>query len=176
MLGHVIEIRRLSPDDWALWRTLRLAALEEAPDAFGSQLADWQGEGDREERWRSRLGIPGSYNIVAMLDDQAVGMASCVPTADDGVVELISMWVSPTARGRGVGDALLCAVERWGQSVGAQALRLDVADGNYAASRLYQRNGFRYTGELGDLMADGIRRERVMAKDLEAQAQRPQQL
>jgi len=167
MLGCVIEICRLSPHDWELWRTLRLAALEEAPHAFGSQLADWRGEGDREERWRSRLGIPGSYNIRAMLDDQAVGMASGVPTADDGVVELISMWVSPTARGRGVGDALLCEVERWGESVGAHALRLDIADGNGAAALLYRRNGFSFTGELGDLMADGVRRERVMAKDLQ---------
>lgn len=167
MLGYVIEICRLSPDDWELWRTLRLAALEEAPHAFGSQLADWRGEGDREERWRSRLGIPGSYNIRAMLDDQAVGMASGVPTADDGVVELISMWVSPTARGSGVGDALLCEVERWGESVGAHTLRLDIADGNGAAAVLYRRNGFSFTGELGDLMADGVRRERVMAKDLQ---------
>jgi len=166
MLAGVIEVRGLSPDDWAVWRVLRLAALAEAPDAFGSQLADWQGEGDREDRWRSRLSIPGSYNIVALLDDQPVGMASGVPTTDDGVVELISMWVAPTARGRGVGDALVREVERWGRDVGARVLRLDVAEGNRAASGLYQRNGFGYTGEQGELMADGIRRERVMAKQL----------
>jgi ribosomal protein S18 acetylase RimI-like enzyme len=167
MLADVIEVRGLSPDEWAIWRILRLAALAEAPYAFGSQLADWQGEGDREDRWRGRLSIPGSYNVVATLDDEPVGMASGVPTADDGVVELISMWVAPTARGRGVGDALVREVERWGRCVGARVLRLDVADGNRAASGLYQRNGFGYTGEQGELMADGIRRERVMAKKLQ---------
>lgn len=52
----------LTPDDWPIWRELRLAALAEAPQAFGSRLADWQGEGDREERWRDRLSIPGSCN------------------------------------------------------------------------------------------------------------------
>jgi len=165
-----VEVRRLSPDDWAIWRILRLAALAEAPYAFGSQLADWQGEGDRQDRWRSRLSIPGSYNVVAMLDDQPVGMASGVPTAYDGVVELISMWVAPTARGRGVGDALVREVERWGRYVGARVLRLAVAEGNRAASGLYQRNGFGYTGEQGELMADGMRRERVMAKKIKPSA------
>jgi len=169
-MPSVIDIRTLSPDDWPVWRELRLAALAEAPDAFGSRLADWQGDGDKEDRWCSRLSIPGSHNIVAWLDDQPVGMASGVRTADDDVVELISMWVALSGRGRGVGDALLHEVERWGCVVGARVLRLDVADGNGAAFGLYQRNGFSYTGELGDLMADGIRRERVMAKSLRPSA------
>ncbi len=166
ILPHVIEMRAVSPDDWEIWRMLRLAALAEAPYAFGSLLADWQGRNDREDRWRSRLSIPGSFNVVAEIDDQPVGMTSVVPTTDDSVVELISMWIAPTARGRGVGDALVQEVERWARSMAARSLRLDVADGNRAAAGLYQRNGFRFTGEQGDLMADGVRRERVMAKQL----------
>ncbi|HEX5569527.1 MAG TPA: GNAT family N-acetyltransferase, partial [Streptomyces sp.] len=60
----MIEIRTVTSDDWALWRELRLAALTEAPHAFGSRLADWQGAGDREERWRARLDIPGARHFV----------------------------------------------------------------------------------------------------------------
>jgi ribosomal protein S18 acetylase RimI-like enzyme len=161
---RVVEIIVLTPDDWATWRRLRLAALRDAPYAFGARLADWQGDGDVEERWRSRLGIPGSHNLVAMLDDQAVGMASGVPAPQAGVVELISMWVAPGARGRGVGDALIREIERWAQSIGAHVLRLSVADENSEAASLYQRHGFQYTGEVGDLMPDGIHREQVMEK------------
>jgi GNAT superfamily N-acetyltransferase len=55
-LHDVIELRVLTPDDWPVWRELRLAALAEAPYAFGSRLADWRSQvGDQlvraVERW-----------------------------------------------------------------------------------------------------------------------------
>jgi ribosomal protein S18 acetylase RimI-like enzyme len=166
-LVSVIELRALGPDDWRAWRELRLAALAEAAYAFGSRLADWQGDGDREERWRDRLGIPGSYNVIAVLDGQPAGMASGVPAEDEeGAAELISMWVSPAARGHGVGDRLVRAVEQWARRAGARVIKLAVSEGNESAIALYRRNGFADTGQLGDLMPDGIRRERVMAKAL----------
>ena len=164
----MIEMRVLGEDDWKLWRELRLAALTEAPYAFGAQLSDWQGDGDREERWRGRLAIPGSCNVVAVLDGQPVGMASGVPTDRDGVVEVISMWVAPAGRGRGVGDQLLRTVEQWARQAGAGTLRLSVAEGNENAWALYERYGFRATGELGGFMPDGVRRERVMTRMLTA--------
>jgi ribosomal protein S18 acetylase RimI-like enzyme len=160
----VIELRVIAPDDWRTWRRLRLAALAEAPYAFGSRLADWQGDGDREERWRARLGIPGSFNVIAVLDGEPAGLASGVP-APPGA-ELISMWVSPAARGHGVGDHLVQAVARWARDAGAEVLRLAVVPGNENATTLYRRNGFQLTGELGDLMPDGVHREHIMAKDL----------
>ena len=87
----MIELRTLTPDDWPTWRELRLAALADAPYAFGSRLADWQGDGDRAERWRARLEMPGSYNVVAVLDGRPVGMITGVPGDEPGVAELISM-------------------------------------------------------------------------------------
>jgi ribosomal protein S18 acetylase RimI-like enzyme len=160
----MIEVRVLAPDDWKTWRELRLMALDEAAYAFGTRLADWQGEGDREERWRARLSIPGQH-LVALLDGRPVGLACGVPTADAGVAELISMYLHPDARGKGVGDELIRAVERWARSTGARTLRLMVMDRNAAASALYERNGFRFTGEFDEVLPDG-RRELVMVKPL----------
>ncbi|SOE06596.1 GNAT family N-acetyltransferase [Streptomyces sp. Ag109_G2-15] len=164
----MLELRTLESDDWPLWRELRLAALAEAPYAFGSTLAQWQGSGDREERWRARLSIPGAHDLVALLDGLPVGMASGVPGEGAESVELISMWVNPTARGKGVGDYLIQAVERWAAVRGATTLRLSVMPDNRKATALYERHGFTDTGEPGDLLADGVGRERVMAKRLAA--------
>jgi ribosomal protein S18 acetylase RimI-like enzyme len=167
-LYGMVELRVLTPDDWQTWREVRLAALAEAPHAFGSRLADWQGDGDRAERWRARLEVPGSYNVVAVLDGRPVGMVSGMPTDEPGVAELISMWVDPAARGQRVGDALLQAVEEWARHLPADVLKLAVMEGNEAAAALYRRNGFEETGEPGRLMPDGVRRERIMAKKLAA--------
>jgi ribosomal protein S18 acetylase RimI-like enzyme len=162
-----MEIRTLSGEDWAVWRGLRLAALSEAPYAFGSTLADWQGDGDREQRWRDRLEIPGSHNVVAVLDGVLSGMASGVPADSAGHVEIISLWVDPVARGRGVADRLIDEIEAWAvQACQAKTLRLAVTPGNVAAIALYRRQGFADTGELGDPTSDGRGRELVMAKTL----------
>ncbi|MFF7128467.1 GNAT family N-acetyltransferase [Streptomyces sp. NPDC008240] len=163
----MLELRTLESDDWPLWRELRLAALAEAPYAFGSTLAQWQGSGDREERWRARLSIAGAHDLIALLDGRPVGMASGVPGEGTENVELISMWVNPTARGKGVGDYLIQAVERWAAERGATTLRLSVMPDNRRATALYERHGFTEdTGEPGDLLPDGVGRERVMAKSL----------
>lgn len=163
MIRGVTVLRVVTPDDWTVWRELRLAALAEAPYAFGSRLVDWQGDGDRAERWRARLELPGSYNIVALVDGIPAGMASGVPTDKAGVVELISMWVSPRARGRGVGDLLVEAVRRWAVEGGATELRLAVTESNDPAETLYRRHGFRRTVDPPELMPDGVRREYAMS-------------
>ena len=167
----MITVKVLTPEDWALWRELRLAALGEAPHAFGSRLADWQGDGDCEDRWRARLELPGAHNLSAMLDDRPAGLASGVPDdsrhAADGARELISMWTAPEARGHGVAGVLIRSVEDWARASGGSELRLAVAEGNEPALALYRRLGFTETGRR-DKMPDGERYEIVMAKPLRA--------
>ncbi|MFG3338524.1 GNAT family N-acetyltransferase [Glycomyces sp. NPDC048151] len=154
-------LRVLTEDDWRLWRELRLAALADAPDAFGSRLADWQNAA--EEAWRSRLAMPGSRNLVAETDGRPAGMASGVPTGDPAARELIAMWVHPQARGRGVADALIDAVASWARTEGAEQLRLTVYEHNTAAALLYRRNGFTDIAPPGGA-EPGV--ERFMARPL----------
>jgi GNAT superfamily N-acetyltransferase len=159
---RVIDIQAIGPDDWKPWRRLRLAALEEAPYAFGSQLADWIDA--PEERWRERLSAPGAYQVIASIDGTPAGMAGGFPDGDHA--ELVSMWVAPAGRGKGVGNALMTAIEEWARSIGATTLKLSVVPGNDPAHSLYERHGYADTDILGDLMPDGLTREIVMQKHL----------
>jgi ribosomal protein S18 acetylase RimI-like enzyme len=133
----VIEVQYLGADDWRLWRQLRLEALTESPAAFGETLARWTGTGDTEERWRARFSsVP--LNVVLRLDGAPAGMVGAWVGADD-IVELISMWVAPFARGSGVADAAVRAVLSWADP---REVVLSVKVDNAAATALYQRHGF----------------------------------
>ena len=132
-----VEIQRIGPDEWEVFRDLRLRALREAPYAFGSRYEDWAQA--PEERWRDRLeNVP--LNLVARMDGGLVGMASGVIEDEDGV-ELISMWVDPAARGCGVADALIEAVVAWART-GDRSTYLMVRSENARAVSAYTRAGF----------------------------------
>lgn len=132
----------VGPDDWSLWRGLRLAALADAPQAFGSTLAQWSGPGDTEKRWRDRLANV-ALNVVAVWDGDPVAMASALHPDDDAAVEIISVWVAPPARGVGAADAMLAFIRHWQQTThpGTSTI-LAVKTANAPAMRLYRRNGF----------------------------------
>jgi ribosomal protein S18 acetylase RimI-like enzyme len=67
---------------------------------------------------------------------------------EDATVELISLWVAPSGRGFGVGDALVEAVIKWASEQNASSVSLDVTEGNQQATKLYLRNGFVDIGKL----------------------------
>ena len=161
-----IELRTVSADDWRAWRSVRLEALTDAPGAFGSRLQEWADAPD--DRWRARLSIPGAIDFLAVDVDgnTPVGMATGTPSEDRASrAELISMWVDPLVRSRGVGTALITAIAWWAASTGATTLALSVMPDNVAARRTYERNGFAVSDEPGDLLPDG-QRELVMLRDL----------
>ena len=149
---HVMDIERMEPDGWDRVRAIRLRALREAPDAFGSTL---EREEDREpEFWRERLANPDAATFIAMSGDEDVGV---VMGADfrgrPAAAGLFAMWVAPEARGRGAAGPLVEAVIAWARSSGYERVLLEVGDTNTAAIRLYEKKGFAPTGARGSLPA-----------------------
>jgi GNAT superfamily N-acetyltransferase len=142
----MIVVRRIGPEEWQQWRTLRLAALAETPYAYRSTIEEWTGPGDTEEHWRTWLAdVP--LTLVAELDGRPVGLAGAIGPFR-GELELVAMWVAPGARGHGVGDALVEAVVGWGRSQGARRLVVEVLASNQVAIDLYRRQGFVDAGPL----------------------------
>ncbi len=139
-----MHLRLITDEDWERWRNLRLAALRESPEAFCASLRDW--EDADEARWRGRLReVP--FNAIVEIDGAPAGMVSAETIAPDGV-ELLSLWVAPQARGRGIGDALVRAVIDWAAAHGASHVELEAIVGNAPALELYRRSGFVALGEV----------------------------
>ena len=133
-----MTVRRLEPAQWRTAQRLRLAALTESPDAFGSTLTR---ERERpQDAWRARL--TENAWLVAFEDDTAAGLACGIHTTTPGELELTAMWIAPSHRGIGLGDALVGAVCDWAADQGAHRLTLAVVRTNESAIRLYARHGF----------------------------------
>lgn len=146
----VVEARVVTQEEWRVWRQLRLKALAEAPAAFGSTLAEWRAPGDTEQRRRARLhDVP--LNVVLTWRGEPAGMVSATAPDGQGRVELISMWIAPRARGRGVGDEAVRQVLAWAhEQHPASHVVLSVTTDNDHAIHLYERHAFIDAGPSPD--------------------------
>jgi ribosomal protein S18 acetylase RimI-like enzyme len=154
--GDGPRIVRVTAQDWRTLRDVRLRALAEAPRAFGFTLERELGYDERT--WRERAGAGRTF--LARLAGDVVGLVSFyVEEGREAERQLVSMWVDPRARGTGVAALLVAAVREAAATEGARVLTLFVADGNDRARRLYERLGFRSTGERQPLPSDPARGE-----------------
>jgi len=148
-----MTIRRAAIGDEETLRVLRLQAMIDAPEQFGST---YEREAARSiDDWRTWFG-PGATFIFEN-SSGPVGLAAGVWADDEpSVVYLMAVWVHPSARGTGAGHALVNAVLAWSEAANASAVRLDVVEGNTAAIGLYERSGFRRTGGMISRARDGV--------------------
>ncbi|GGE99490.1 GNAT family N-acetyltransferase [Stappia taiwanensis] len=73
---------------------------------------------------------------------RAAGLSLLEKDKEAGVLSMDGIAVSPEARGRGIGTALLDAICSIARQAGRHSVRLDVIDSNPRARALYERNGF----------------------------------
>lgn len=153
---RVIQIYPIEPDDWPAWRSVRLQALRDAPDAFGSSYSEVSGPKDHERYWRGYFSANGQ-NYLAHLNGVTVGMVRITGPQTDADAELMSLWVAPAARGRGIGADLVETCWTWLQTAAPGfRLRLSVRRRNRAARRLYERLGFAFAGPDPDDAGEDI--------------------
>ena len=144
----MVHLDRLTPEEAPRLRAIRLRALRDSPDAFGSTLEEALARST--EDWAQQIrDLPTFIAVDDGLDVGLVRGASDATRAD--TAWLLSMWVAPEVRRRGVGGLLVDAVVDWAQSIGASRLILDVADGRAPAVALYAGKGFTPNGEVGSL-------------------------
>lgn len=89
---------------------------------------------------------PTTLVFLAFLNGEPVGIATCFrgfsTFAAKPLINVHDFYVVPSLRGRGVGRALLAAVEREARATGCCKLTLEVQEKNARARRLYEACGF----------------------------------
>jgi len=90
----------------------------------------------------------GSF-IVAMSDTLPIGCVGLKGT-DRGYAEIKRLWVSPSARGLGLGKRLMDAAEDSARSLGIALLRLDTNSALPEAGQLYRTTGWREIPRFND--------------------------
>lgn len=158
-------VRRFTADEWRMYRGLRLRALADSPDAFGSTLAREAAFPDSD--WRNRLAdgasSPRALPLVALVDDAPAGLAwARIADSDTDVAHLYQVWVAPEHRGRGAGRLLVEAAIAWARESGLRALLLDVTVSNGAAVQLYRRLGFTDAGDTQPMREGSALRSQPM--------------
>ncbi|HRW18861.1 MAG TPA: GNAT family N-acetyltransferase [Dermatophilaceae bacterium] len=158
-----ITVRVLGPDDWADFKSVRLEALGDSPEAF-SATHDEEAAFD-EPTWRARL--ERSPRFLASRDGTVVGTASLgVHESDDDFHdsgEIFGLWVTPRARGTGVATALAAAAAKQAQRDGRSHIVYWVSTDNGRAVAFASGLGFRPTDSRRPMRGSHHRGEEEIA-------------
>jgi len=155
----LMHIRRLTPDDATVFRAFRLAALLEAPTAFGSSYEE---EKDFPASTiagrlaaRPDRGPFGAFKNEDLVGLVALGRENLHKLSHKALIW--GLYVTPKARGKGIARGLMLEALSVARSVPeVQQVNLSVNAGNAGAIRLYESLGFKAFGrEPGAMFING---------------------
>jgi len=148
---------RMTADDWKQVREIYLEGIATRNATIETEAPDWD-EWDANHRPDCRL--------VARSDDKVLGWAVLSPVSQRiaylGVAEE-SIYVAASARGTGVGKALLAALIKESEEAGVWSLQAGIFPENTASIAVHKSVGFREIGvqeRKGSL--DGVWRDVVL--------------
>ena len=157
MTTSSIIIRRVRIDEAAQFRDLRLASLQETPDAFASSY-------EEEEHWTAEFyaelqrSQTDNFIIGAFDNTTLVGMVGFFrerfrKTRHVGIIW--GMYVRPEYRRQNIGEKMLHYLLDEARTVqGIEQVHLGVVSTIYPAKSLYEKCGFQLFGEEKNAMKD----------------------
>ncbi len=93
--------------------------------------------------------------LIAVEQEMLLGYAVALYRRNSSRARLYTIAVAETARGKGIGSALISALAEAAQRRGCRELTLEVRADNQAARRLYEMLGFRTLCSLAHYYEDG---------------------
>jgi ribosomal protein S18 acetylase RimI-like enzyme len=149
-MNDLSSVKKIEASQGSLLRELRLAALREAPYAFGAKYDDEakkpSSEFDADAYRHAMSEISTSFiYFVGSKPSGLIGAFFSGPPENRAFI--CSLWVHPQNRHLGGGRLLVRAACAWLVERGAPAIYAWVADANVAANKFYQALGFLPTKE-----------------------------
>ena len=169
----MISIRPIAAHEWQKYRDIRLRALKDSPDAFGST---WEREILlTDESWSTRIAAaaksPNSEAFFAVGGEQTHGLIwAQISEKESNVACLYQMWVDPAVRGLGVGRSLLTEALAWARKNGARHVQLGVTVADSPALKFYTSLGFLSAGKAEPLREGSGLMAQTMVLELGASA------
>jgi L-amino acid N-acyltransferase YncA len=150
-------IDHMRPRDWEQVRSIYLEGIRTGHATFETDAPTW-------EKWNE--GHLEIARLVARDGDRVLGWAALSPTSKRnvyrGVAEL-TVYVAETARGVGLGRALLEALIQESEQHGIWTLQASIFPENTSSVKLHLRSGFREVGRRERIaMLNGIWRDTLL--------------
>lgn len=149
-------VRRIRADEGPRLRSIRLAALADAPGDATTTLSRAEARG--ADHWDEAAVANASGGLQATFFAEPTAPDGTVDGREEpcgllgayanesGIVNLVGLWSAPGYRDVGVATALLTAVAEWAQTIGADRLRMWVVERNDFARAFWLKEGFEPTG------------------------------
>ena len=135
--------------------TVRRATRRDLPALVALEQGVFDYDRLSARQYRRHLDSDSALILIGETSRQLAGTAVAFFRSGSDIARLYSIAVAPEARGRGLGEALVAAVERAARRRGCARMRLEVRMDNPAAQRLYERLGYRRIGVRHGYYEDG---------------------
>lgn len=157
------SLRRLLPVEWALYKKLRLMALQTEPAVFGSNFDKEFAYTDAD--WQQTLTNPARVFFALFHGDAAVGVTGAILKCDEETTAaLIASFILPEHRGKGLSELFYRARLDWARAKKCTNVIVSHRASNLASKYANQKFGFVETHKENRLWPDGAEAEQIFYK------------
>ena len=147
----------MTPADWEQVRSIYLEGVREGNSTFESSAPSWEAWDEAHHK---------TPRLVMRSGDRVLGWAALSPVSKrrvySGVAE-VSVYVTQSARGKGIGRVLLEALIEESERAGIWTLQASIFPENVASIELHLKCGFREVGKRERIaMLNGLWRDTIL--------------
>jgi ribosomal protein S18 acetylase RimI-like enzyme len=160
------KVLTLPTSAWKEYKELRLAALKNEPQAFGSSYERESAYPDEEWQERLKEAAEGKRHIFfARLDEKLVGMVAGgrdYEESNSNVAYIWGLYIDASLRRKGIAKLLMSKVlEELSKDRGIQTIRLEANVEQESAVKLYESLGFKKTQAFLRRMGNGLEHQEI---------------